>query len=379
MRYSCFISTNKGLEEVLKNEVESFGITSVEILKSGVKCFASFTQIMELNLKSRIASRIMLEIGQGTYNHENDIYDIAYAINWPEWFNHNLNIKVKTVAIASPVKSLNFINLKVKDAICDKFVATTELRPNVDRNNPDVRIYTFLNKDQVTIYLDTSGESLFKRGYRKNKLEAPLKENLAAGIIALAAWDYTTTFYDPMCGSGTLAIEAAMLGLNIAPGLERNFAFEKLKIYDSKSWISLKSKAKNEIKWERQLNIYASDIDNNALKIAGENAKNANVLDYIKFKRANFLEVEAPANTGTIVTNPPYGVRLTDKDDLAQNYPLYASHLKKCYANWDCYFITADLELPKLMRLKPNRKTPLYNGALECRLFQFKMVMGSNR
>lgn len=379
MIYSCFASTSRGLEEILASEVRGFGVSDVAITRSGIKFQANLAQIMEVNLQSRIASRVMIELAYGEYHNEADIYDLAYKVSWDKWFSHNETIKVDTSAISSPLNSLSFVNLKVKDAICDKFVAIDNARPDVDKNIPDMRIYNFLTTNTVTIYLDTTGESLFKRGYRGHKLEAPLKENLASGLIKLSSWDHNQTFFDPMCGSGTIVIEAVSMALNMAPGVNRHFAFEKFKNHDKSAYKELKTKAKDLVFRDRKLDIYARDIDNEAIKILEDNCRNLDILKHINYKRANFLEHEAPNNSGVLVTNPPYGIRLEEAEVMADMYPLYASHLKKNFSNWNCHFFTADLRMPKLMRLKPSRKIPLYNGALECRLFEFKMVSGSNR
>jgi putative N6-adenine-specific DNA methylase len=379
MIYSCFASTSRGLEQLLASEIRQLIVNEVEVLKSGVKFRATIKEVMQINLYSRIASRVMLELGSGNYTNEADIYDVTYDIPWSEWFSPNETIKVKTSALRSPLKSLEFVSLKVKDALCDKFIQTDGMRPNVNKDNPDIRIYNFLTANTITIYLDTIGESLFKRGYRYSKLEAPLKENLAAGLIVLSNWTLDQTLYDPMCGSGTIPLEALMIGLNMAPGLKRQFAFEKFKNYAKNKWQELKNQAISEINYGTKLEIYASDIDKNAIKALEDNLHNLGVPEYIKYKQANFLENKAPSLSGVMVTNPPYGVRLDKATAMEELYPLYASHLKKYYTAWDCNFLTADLRMPKLMRLKPNRKIPLYNGALECRFYEFKMVSGSNR
>jgi putative N6-adenine-specific DNA methylase len=377
--YSCFASTNKGLEELLVKELGRFGVNNSVIAKSGVQFNATFEQIMYINLWSRIASRVMIEVGSGFYRDENDIYDLTYEIDWANWFSVDKTIKVHTSAIACPLRSLEFVSLKVKDAMCDKFVQSVNERPNVNKFAPDIRVYNFLTADQFTVYLDTSGESLFKRGYRQSKLEAPLKENLAAGIIMLSNWTPDQTFFDPMCGSGTFVIEATSIGLNIAPGLKRHFAFQKFKTYEKNKWENIKTQALDEMTLDKTLDIYASDIDSKAINVLEDNCNNLGILKNIKYKRANFLDYDAPNLCGTMVTNPPYGIRLDELDTIATMYPQYASHLKNSYENWSCHFFTADLRMPKLMRLKPERKIPLHNGALDCRLYEFKMVKGSNR
>ena len=413
--YSCFATTNKWLENILAEELTNLGATNTITTNAGVKFDADFTTIMRCNLHSRIASRIMIQVGFGGYRNEDDIYSLAFNIKWADWFDLNNNIKVATNAINSPLRSLEFVTLKVKDAICDNFSKLYNERPNVNKYAPDMRIYNFLTMDTITIYLDTSDEGLFKRGYRQNTLEAPLKENLAAGLLKLANWQPHIPLYDPMCGSGTIPMEAISIGLNIAPGLNRGFAFEKFvcMINYEDTWHKMKSDAKNAINYNNQsLKIYASDINQQAINATHDNLKRAKLLDYITLNCGDFLQLPAPnvensekeiepigvinaikvvetiepareiktiETKGMILTNPPYGVRLDELENLADFYPKLASHLKQNYAGWVCYFLTADLRMPKLMRLKPSRKTPVFNGALECRLFEFKMVSGSNR
>lgn len=377
--YKCFATISRGLENLLVNELITLGAKNTNSVKAGATFEANFSTIMKINLNSRLASRILIQVAFGNYQNENDIYDIAQNVKWDDWFNINNKIKVFTSAINSSLKSLEFITLKVKDSICDYFVAKCKSRPDVNKYNPDIRIYNFLTNDTATIYLDTSGEALFKRGYRQNKLEAPIKENLAAALIQLTNWDWQTPFYDPMCGSGTIAIEAINLGLNVAPGLKREFAFEKFLSFDKKSWHEQKTLAQEKIDLSRKLQVFASDINAQAIHIAKENIFNSKLLNHINLDIGDFLSKKAPNTNGVLLTNPPYGVRLEEQQHLAEFYPKLGSHLKNNYANWQCYFFTADFSLPKLMRLKPNRKTPLFNGSLECRLFEFKMVAGSNR
>ena len=377
--YSSFATTARGLESLLIDELVVLGATETVAVNAGVQFKAGLDVLMRINLHSRLASRVMIQVGFGGYRNEQDIYNIARKIQWEQWFNMGNTIKISTSAIKSPVKSLEFITLKVKDAICDRFVELVDARPSVDKTNPDMRIYTFLTEDTATIYLDTSGEALFKRGYRQNKVEAPLKENLAAGLIKLSGWTPDQPFYDPMCGSGTIAIEAASIGINMAPGLERNFAFEKFVGFDSKRWNVLKEDAENAINRDIKLSIYASDISNRALDITQDNLSYAGLLDYVQISDGDFLQHKSPKPSGILITNPPYGVRLEEEDTMATCYPLWSTHLKQNYANWNCFFFSGDLRMPKLMRLKPERKVPLFNGALDCRLFEFKMVEGSNR
>lgn len=372
--FCCFATTSKGLEDLLATELASFGAVEIVTANAGVQFKAYMSTIMKANLHSRLASRIMLQVAFNGYRNEKDIYNIVSKVNWSEWFNVTSTIKVATNAIRCPLKSLDFVTLTVKDAICDSFVNIAGSRPSVGKIDPDIRIYNFLTESTVTVYLDTSGEGLFKRGYRQDKLDAPIKENLAAGLIQLANWDYNTPFYDPMCGSGTIVAEAVSLGLNLAPGLNRHFAFEKFINFRPAEWQELKHQAKIAVKHERKLKIYASDVNTKAIQITKNNFEQLGILDYIKFDTGDFLTKEAPETSGTLVTNPPYGIRQEEEDELTLFYPKLGDHLKSCYANWNCYFFTADLRLAKLIRLKPSKRTVLYNGSLECRLFEFKMV-----
>lgn len=376
---TCFATTSRGLETLLAEELTELGAVDINIVNAGLEFNASFADIMKINLHSRLASRVMIRLAYSGYRHEDDIYRLAGKISWDKWFHVGNTIKVATSAIASPLKSLDFVTLKVKDAICDYFVDRVDARPNVDKADPDMRIYTFLTKDSVTIYLDTSGDTLFKRGYRKLKLEAPIRENLAFGLIKLSGWTPDRPFYDPMCGSGTLVVEAISYGLNIAPGLNRSFAFEKFIDFDETLFKGLKNEAQQAIRRDAKLQIFASDINRTAVEIARQNFQQIKLDQYVEFSVGDFSNKEAPAANGVLVANPPYGIRLDELERLADLYPKIGDNLKKNFPGWDCYFFSGDLRLAKLIRLKPSRKVPLYNGAIECRLFEFKMVSGSNR
>jgi putative N6-adenine-specific DNA methylase len=208
---------------------------------------------------------------------------------------------------------------------------------------------------------------------------APLRENLAAGIILLSGWKPGTPFLDPMCGSGTFLIEAAMMAVNQPPGLKRTFGFQKLKLFDETLWKKIESEAIHQMKPIEFLEIYGSDMDLRAVRVARHNLKVAGLEEVAKVMQSDFIKLEPPRSEGVLVTNPPYGQRIGEEKDLKEVYPLWASHMKAFFGGWDTYFLTADLEMPKAMRLKPSKKTPLFNGALECRLFEIKMVSGSNR
>src|SRR5208282_1948800 len=282
-------------------------------------------------------------------------------------------------AIKSPLRSLDFATLRIKDAICDRFRDATGKRPSVDTHAPEVRVHAFLSSDQITLYLDTSGEALFKRGWRKQAGEAPLRENLAAGILQLSGWRPGTPLYDPMCGGGTLLIEAAMIALDIVPGARRGFGFETLANFDRAAWQDCLDAAKARERKPERLDIFGSDLYGDALKTARENVAAAGLEAVVNLKQVNVLEAAPPAEGGILIANPPYGVRLEEEPALAEFYPKLGDVLKQRFAGWTAYIFTSDLRLAKLIGLKPSKRTPLYNGALECRLFEFKLVAGQMR
>jgi putative N6-adenine-specific DNA methylase len=249
----------------------------------------------------------------------------------------------------------------------------------VDTRQPDVRIHAFLDAHHVTFYLDTSGEALFKRGWRKSKGEAPLRENLAAGILLLAGYRRGRPLLDPMCGSGTLLMEAAMMALDIAPGLKRGFAFERLENFDAATFSRLREDALARRRPPERLPIWGSDVDPQAIEAARQNFLAAGLAGAVTLEQQDVLDIVPPAASGLLVTNPPYGERMGDAERLAALYPQLATVLKRRFPGWTACFLSSDLRLPKLMRLKPARRIPLMNGPLECRLFVFELVAGSHR
>jgi putative N6-adenine-specific DNA methylase len=239
-----------------------------------------------------------------------------------------------------------------------------------------VRIQAHLTERDFALYLDTTGEPLFKRGLRVSTGEAPLRENLAAGVLRLAGWRPGITLFDPMCGSGTFVLEAALAALDIAPGLGRRFAFEKLSNFDPSKWRGLRQSAAARQKPKQALPIYASDLSRDAIRAARTNLKSCGLEGVVTLNRADVLEISPPASEGIIVTNPPYGVRLGEQQALAEFYPRLGDALKQRFSGWSAYILSADMRLPKLIRLAVSRRLPLYNGALECRLFEYRMVSG---
>jgi putative N6-adenine-specific DNA methylase len=263
--------------------------------------------------------------------------------------------------------------------VCDNFRAKVKSRPNVDTREPDIRIQGFLDATHFTLYIDTSGEPLFKRGYRSDVGEAPLKENLAAGIVMLTGWDRQSPLYDPMCGSGTLVIEAAMMALDMPPGALREFGFQQFLDHDAAQWQALRAEVMGRASKPRPLEIFASDISGRELRRTRDNLVAAGLTNVVVTAEADALEVPAPGKEGVLVTNPPYGVRIGETMDLAELYPKLGDAFKARFAGWNCYVFSGDPQFAKLIRLKATRRTPLFNGPLECRLYEYRMVSGSAR
>jgi putative N6-adenine-specific DNA methylase len=346
---------------------------------------ASWALVYRVNLWSRIASRVLIQLDQGFYKKERDLYDIAVDIPWEAIMHPSQTLRIDTSATKSPLKSLNFANLLIKDAICDRLREHAGDRPSINTEDPDVRVFLFLEQFRATLYVDSSGQNLFKRGWRhsEDKGTAPIKENLAAGLIALSGWTPDQSFADIFCGSGTLAIEAAQQAHGIAPGLQREFAFQKLAGFDEALWdeqlqhahVAMEQAKKTR---ERAHNsatkssIQGSDLDANFLPVAHANMIRAGLPAEAIQWSVSAAEAASPLHfesTGVLISNPPYGERMGPSFDpvaLGQN-------LREGFAGWRACLITTERDLPGQIRLREYRKYPLFNGALECRLFCFQM------
>jgi putative N6-adenine-specific DNA methylase len=374
-----FATCPRGLELILADELRALKAEKVHAVGGGVQFVGAFSLCYRVNLESRIASRVLWQVASGSYQSEDDIYRLSYALRWTDFFDAGRTIRVDVSATKSPLTSLNFVALKIKDAVCDQIRRTSNRRPSVDTREPDIPIQAHLTDRDFSLYLDTTGEPLFKRGQRLATGEAPLRENLAAGILRLAGWTPDAPLLDPMCGSATILLEAAHMALDLASGLGRHFAFEKFKNCDRRRWREQLQEAASRQKRKVPLAIYGSDISGDALRAARINLAAAGLDKVVILKRANVLDISAPAKEGILVTNPPYGVRLGEDEQLAEFYPKLGDVLKKQFTGWRAYLLSADMRLPKLIRLAASKRTPLFNGALECRLFEYKLVEGGMR
>jgi putative N6-adenine-specific DNA methylase len=427
-----FLPCAAGVEDFLAQEVhEITGLQGddLRVMRGGVNLRSSWRDAMRLNLYIRLCQRVLVQLHVGEYRSEQDLYEAASNVAWEIWFTPKESFKIEITAQHSPLQSLNFAALKIKDAIADRFRFKTGIRPDVNTQWPDARIYAHLTTDTVTIYIDTSGEPLFKRGWRQDTGEAPLKETLAAAMIAASGWIDTideetgefAPFYDPCCGSGTIAIEAAQIACNIAPGSTRRFGFEKLLPFQPHVWDAIKNEAAQAVltPTEREnIQIFGSDVSFRMVDFATRNAERAGVADVVQFRGGDALQRMPPCENekknGIMIVNPPYGDRIGISGVAGQNarrsggrenaqqdeeanqprfgqretaetengdefFPQLSAHWKKNYAGWTAHVLTPDMKLPTKMRLKESRRVPMWNGPIECRLFRFDMVAGSAR
>ncbi len=374
-----FAPCPRGLETLLSQELARLQAQDIMPGQGGVGFAGPFELCYRVNLESRIASRVLWRVFHGAYRHEEDIYRATRDLAWSSWFANRRTIKVAVTGRRCPLRSLDFVTLRVKDAICDRFRQDTRVRPSVDTGRPDIRIDAFLDERTVTLYIDTSGEPLFKRGLRTVGGRAPLRENLAAGLLGLSGWSPDQTLLDPMCGSGTILMEAAEIGLRRSPGLGRPFAFQKLNQFNRRTWQDLCDASQARQRRSPPGLICGSDLDATALKQAEVNLNAAGLANAVTLTHADVLEMTPPAESGVIVTNPPYGVRTGEAEELARLYPRLGDALKRHFAGWCAYILTADMRLPKLNGLACSKRTPLYNGRIECRVFEIKLVKGSMR
>ncbi|SER82212.1 THUMP domain-containing class I SAM-dependent RNA methyltransferase [Giesbergeria anulus] len=408
-----FLPCAAGVEGFLADEVHQLtGLTGNDLLmgRGGVLLRASWRDALLLNLHCRLAQRVLVQLAHRPYRSENDLYEIASSVAWEIWFTPRQSFKIEVTAQHSPLTSLNFAALRIKDAVADRFRAKSGVRPDVNTQWPDVRIHLHLTTDQATVYIDTSGEPLFKRGWREDKGDAPLKETLAAAMIAATGWephgDAPLPLYDPCCGSGTVLIEAAQIACCIAPGMRRRFAFEKLLPFQAHVWNALKTEAADAEK-ASPVPIFGSDVSHRMVDFAQRNAERAGVAAAIQLRGGDALQRMPPCeHPGVMLLNPPYGERIAAAGSAGRNahdraaeraggaavgrevahtedggefFLQLAAHWKKNYTGWQAWMLTPDLKLPGKMRLKESRRVPMWNGPIECRLFRFDLVQGSTK
>jgi putative N6-adenine-specific DNA methylase len=409
LEYSLYVPCAAGVEEWLVSELRAAlgaGI-SVQPGRGGARVHLADAAgcadaALRINLESRLGQRVLWCVAHASYRHEDDLYALARAVRWGDWITPRQTLRVDVTSQHSPLRSLNFAALRIKDAICDQLRETQGERPNVDTLRPELPVLLHLGPEDATLYVDTSGEALFKRGWREDTGEAPLKETLAAAMLAAAQWQGRAEdgpLLDPCCGAGTIAIEAAQMACGIAPGSQRRFAFERLGPFRElqREWQDLRAAAQARVH-APAVPIYAGDVAFRMTDFATRNAERAGVRHAIDFKTGDALQRPPPAAAGTLMLNPPYGERIGAKGTLGspgqartatresfeqgtpkEFFGALASHWKRSYSGWSAWILSPDMKLPGVMRLKESRRVPMWNGPIECRLFRFDMVAGSAR
>lgn len=377
--FHYFCPCPRGLETVLASELQALDATEVSISQGGVACRGPLTLAYRINLEARIPSRVMLRLIDQPCTSERALYAHCHEVAWEEWFSARHTLRVDVVAIRSPLRSLNFATLRIKDAIVDRFRERNGQRPSIDTRNPDVRISAFLTAERLQLYADLSGEPLFKRGWRNSqdrRVAAPLKENLAAGLLALAGWQPSQPLGDLFCGSGTIIIEAAQRLCQRAPGLDRKFGIEQLSIHQPELMRqlteNLRQQARQGMASAPRGQLWASDLDARAIELARSNLELAGLpADIVHFKQADAARVRPPAGlAGITVSNPPYNERV---EIPLEHWREIGRNLRENFAGWHVFLLSSDRRLPGQLGLREKHKTPLFNGALECRLFDFEM------
>jgi putative N6-adenine-specific DNA methylase len=397
---------------LLAEEVQRLTGNKAEPSRGGVRVDGDAATAMRLNLESRLAQRVLWPLIDGPYRDEHDLHDLARRVPWADWITPRQTLRVDVHAVRSPLPSLNFAALRIKDAVCDTLRELVGERPSVDTRHPDLPLMLYVGPEHATLYADTSGEALFKRGWRDataGKGEAPLKETLAAAMLAAAGWhgrEEDGPLLDPCCGAGTIAIEAAQMACGIAPGAARRFAFERQLPFRDQlpAWRQMQREARERVHAPR-VPVFAGDVSFRMTDFAARNAARAGVGQAIEFKTADALQRPPPAPHGTMMLNPPYGERIAPKGRGAPGtrtashergapptregfegggsdadfFAGLATHWKRHYAGWSAWLLSPDMKLPTLMRLKESRRVPLWNGPIECRLFRFDLVAGSNK
>ncbi|MDD2735797.1 MAG: THUMP domain-containing protein [Desulfuromonadaceae bacterium] len=370
---NCFAAVPRGAEELAASELAALGIRDAKPGKGGVAFIADRAGLYRANLWLRTASRVLVQLALFPCTNPAELYAGVYAISWQELITPDMTLAVDCSLRDSALTHSGFVALKTKDAVVDRIRVSCGSRPNVDTAAPDMRINVHLHKNICTISLDSSGDSLDRRGYRLERNEAPLRETLAAAVVALTGWDGTIPLADPMCGSGTIPVEAALMAAHIPPGLQRLFGFQRWLDFDSALWADICAEAEAGIRRLLVGLVTGYDVDNKALLLAGRNCSKAGLEGQIHFFHAALLEFRPEGDKGVVIINPPYGKRLGDEDDLRELYCQIGDVMKKQCRGWTGYVLTGNLELAKYIGLKASRRYVLFNGAIECRLLKYDL------
>lgn len=372
------VSTLFGFEEIVAAEIKELGYQDVEILNRAVSVKADDSFMYKANLHLRTAIRILLKISSFKTGNQQDLFDGAYKIDWNEYLDPDMTFAVQSVAYSEQFKHSGFVSLRVKDAIVDKIRSVHGRRPNVDTQNPDVLINVHIDPYTTTISLDSSGIPLYMRGYRIITGAAPISEVLAAGIIKMTGWTPEQVFVDPMCGSGTFLIEAALIAKDSAPGLSRNhFGFYRWKSFQKKFWTAIVEEAKSKVK-HCSAEIIGYDISRMAINKAKQNLIGADVIDEVKLRVVDIKKLIEHEGPGVLITNPPYDERLKHSD-IDELYGAIGTTFKHKFNNYKAFIISSNTDALKRIGLKHFLKKELYNGKLQCQLRGYEIYSGSRK
>jgi putative N6-adenine-specific DNA methylase len=370
--------TQFGLEEVLATELRNIGATDVEVHNRAVSFTGDLRIMYKANLWLRTALKVLLPIEKFRAKNETQLYDGIKKIKWDDYLDKEGRFVIRTSLKSDFFNHSQYVSLKSKDAIADQFRDKYGIRPSVDLTHPDLSIDIHINKDEVTVSLDSSAESLHRRGYRTDSTLAPINEVTAAGMILLTGWNGEGNYVDPMCGSGTLLIEAAMIAKNMPPNLNRaQFGFERWKNYDPALFAQVREEAVAAIR-ESKASIFGSDKTFKAIEISRENITRAGLDEDIKVSNKRFEEVKGPEGGGIMIINPPYGERLPI-EEIGAFYKMMGDQMKKEFDGYDVWVISSNIPALKMTGLAPSKKIMLYNGALECRFHKFEIYKGTRR
>jgi putative N6-adenine-specific DNA methylase len=370
---TCFAAVPRGAEELAASELTALAITDAKPGKGGVAFTTNRAGLYRANLWLRTASRVLVQYAVFPCASPTELYAGVHAIPWQELITPDMTLAVDCSLRDSALTHSGFVALKTKDAVVDRIREACGSRPNVDTSAPDVRINVHLHKNVCTVSLDSSGDALDRRGYRLERNEAPLRETLAAAVVALTGWDGSVPLVDPMCGSGTIPVEAALSAAGIPPGLHRSFGFQRWRDYDHALWDSICTEAERGIRHLPLGLVTGYDLDNKALLLAGRNTVKAGLEGQIHYFHAALQEFRPESDKGVVIINPPYGIRLGEEDTLRELYCQIGDIMKKRCRGWTGYVLTGNLDLAKYIGLRASRRFVLFNGAIECRLLKYDL------
>lgn len=368
--------TMYGLERSLAVEIEQLGGANVVAGNRMVEFEGDLETMYRVNLWSRLALRVLYPVDKFTAKEEDELYRKIRRINWSQYLTHKGSLLIDAVAFSSIFRHSKYVALKTKDAIVDQFRDKTGRRPSVDKIRPTIRIHIHIDRNEVSVYLDAGAESLHKRGYRGAGQEAPLSEVLAAGIVALSNWDGTTPLVDPMCGSGTIAIEAAMMAAGLPPRNESfHYGFMRWNDFDKELWEKVKAAPAPKSIWIKEgvtPVVYASDKSPNAIRRAEIHAENAGVSELITFEKIDFHKIDPPGPKGVVIMNPPYGERL-QLEKVEEFYTQIGETLKEKWKGWEAWIFSGNPDGIRWVALRSSMKKKMFNGAIECRLCRYEI------